>query len=137
MKDSDGSVIWKKSFEKDMSYGSPVSQADGTFLLGGLDNYLYCMDSATGDIKWKWQTLGKMPIWATPAVGNDGVIYVGSEDRYMYALKSNPNPDVSSPNANNEKAAKSSIKKPESKPDAPAGDAAAMKSPPKHTDKEL
>jgi len=37
-----------------------------------------------GDIIWTFQTGGYVN--SSPAIGNDGTIYVGSEDRHLYAL---------------------------------------------------
>lgn len=39
----------------------------------------------TGRIKWSFATGGM--IVSSPAVGNDGTVYIGSEDRCLYALK--------------------------------------------------
>jgi outer membrane protein assembly factor BamB len=46
--------------------------------------------AADGDPKWKYPTEG---ILSSPAIGADGVIYVGSWDRYLYALYLNPSSD--------------------------------------------
>ena len=44
--------------------------------------------SATAQtLNWNYQTDGI--VYSSPAVGNDGTIYIGSTDRYLYAL----NPD--------------------------------------------
>ena len=40
--------------------------------------------AAEGDQKWKFQTGGS--IVSSPAIGDDGAIYVGSDDGYVYAI---------------------------------------------------
>ena len=45
---------------------------------------LYISQAAEGDQKWKFQTGGS--ILSSPAIGNDGTIYVGSDDSYLYAI---------------------------------------------------
>ncbi|GEM_PF-6571050 len=42
-----------------------------------------------GGVKWKFPTQGN--IWSSPAIADDGTIYVGSDDNYLYAI----NPDGS------------------------------------------
>ena len=36
-------------------------------------------------LKWSFQTSAE--IWSSPAIGQDGTIYVGSSDRYLYAIR--------------------------------------------------
>jgi outer membrane protein assembly factor BamB len=43
--------------------------------------------AADGTLKWQFQTGGL--VYSSPAIGDDGTIFVGSEDYYLYAV----NPD--------------------------------------------
>lgn len=47
----------------------------------GRSNYA---SNASGTLKWKFQTGGY--IWASPVIGNDGMVYVASKDGKMYAI---------------------------------------------------
>jgi len=43
-----------------------------------------CKTDRPGTLKWKYQTGG--PIMSSPAIGQDGTIYIGSEDSCLYAF---------------------------------------------------
>jgi outer membrane protein assembly factor BamB len=51
--------------------------------VGSWDKNLYAIDAITGLEKWRFKTGGEM--YSSPAVSN-GVIYVGSNDRFLYAV---------------------------------------------------
>jgi outer membrane protein assembly factor BamB len=56
----------------------------GKYLYFGCnDKNLYALDTATGDLKWKFTTEGE--IWASPAVDN-GIVFASSFDKKVYAL---------------------------------------------------
>ena len=78
---------------------SPAIGSDGTIYVGSEDSSLYAMNP-DGTLKWKFNTgiateisggitLSKGPINSSPAIGNDGTIYVGSDNGFFYAV----NPD--------------------------------------------
>jgi len=52
--------------------------------VGSYDDYLYAI-TPDGKLKWKFQT--GYDISSSPAIGQDGTIYVGSSDRYLYAIQ--------------------------------------------------
>lgn len=62
------------------------SKTDGAmitiFLVFGV-----ALANSPGTLKWKFKTDGLVK--SSPAIGKDGTIYVGSEDKYVYAI----NPD--------------------------------------------
>ncbi len=62
--------------------GSPAVD-NGYLYFGSSDKYLYAVDTATKQLKWKFETGGK--IWSTPVVYN-GTVFVGSFDKKLYAL---------------------------------------------------
>jgi len=41
------------------------------------------LDARTGDLRWRFQTEG--PVLSSPFIV-DGIVYVGSNDCYVYAL---------------------------------------------------
>ena len=64
---------------------SPAISADGaTIYVGSDDARLYAIDSVTHAQRWAFLTGG--PVRSSPAIGADGTIYVGSYDRYFYAV---------------------------------------------------
>ena len=50
---------------------------------GTVNNFIYALDLITGEIKWRYKTRG--PVVSSPSV-EDGIVYVGSLDRKLYAL---------------------------------------------------
>ena len=81
-----GALKW--SFDVgDYVFSSPAVSADGrSIYVGSSDGNLYAIN-ATGTMKWQFQTDYK--ITSSPAIGHDGieeVVYVGSQDRHVYAV---------------------------------------------------
>jgi outer membrane protein assembly factor BamB len=66
----------------DFYLSSPTVVQD-TVYIGSGDGNVYALDSATGALRWKFQT-GNV-VHASPAVAN-GTLYIGSWDSYFYAL---------------------------------------------------
>jgi len=66
----------------DTFLSSPVV-ANGTVYFGSGDGNLYALDSATGDLRWKFKT-GDV-VHASPALA-EGVLFFGSWDSYFYAV---------------------------------------------------
>ena len=66
----------------DIFLSSPVV-ANGVVYFGSGDGNLYALDSATGDLRWKFKT-GDV-VHASPALA-DGVLFFGSWDSYFYAV---------------------------------------------------
>ena len=66
----------------DIFLSSPVV-ANGVVYFGSGDGNLYALDSATGDLRWKFKT-GDV-VHASPALA-DGVVFFGSWDSYFYAV---------------------------------------------------
>ncbi len=66
----------------DVFLSSPVV-AQGTVYFGSGDGHVYAVDSASGDLRWKFQT-GDV-VHASPAYAG-GILYFGSWDSYLYAV---------------------------------------------------
>src|SRR6478752_4085221 len=66
----------------DIFLSSPVV-ANGSVYFGSGDGNVYALDSATGDLRWKFKT--NDVVHASPALA-DGVLFFGSWDSYFYAV---------------------------------------------------
>src|SRR5439155_18722727 len=66
----------------DISLSSPIV-ANGVVYFGSGDSNLYALNSATGDLSWKFKT-GDV-VHASPALA-DGVLFFGSWDSDFYAV---------------------------------------------------
>lgn len=51
--------------------------------VGSLDGYVYALDAARGEQRWRFHT--NVSVWSSPAVVG-GVVYVGSYDTHVYAI---------------------------------------------------
>jgi outer membrane protein assembly factor BamB len=56
---------------------------EGAVYFGSVDGGVYSLDTNTGNLRWRFQTEG--PVISSPVVA-DGIVYIGSDDRYVYAL---------------------------------------------------
>jgi outer membrane protein assembly factor BamB len=65
--------------------GSPIIDNKGDIYFGSLDQMVYSL-YPNGTLKWKYET--DMWITSTPALAEDGTLYVGSWDHYLYAFNS-------------------------------------------------
>jgi len=70
---------------------TPVIGNDGTIYFGGsyggLSWYLIAI-YPNGTLKWRYKTDGLI-LWSSPAIAEDGTVYVGSWDSHLYAINSN------------------------------------------------
>lgn len=58
---------------------------DCTVYVGSADNNFYAIDAETGSLKWKYTTDGAIE-FASPAIDENHVLYIGSNDGYLYAF---------------------------------------------------
>jgi outer membrane protein assembly factor BamB len=85
----EGTVKW--SFFHELSYtnevyAAPAIAPDGTLVygtLGAADGWIVAL-RPDGTLKWKFHT--QASVLDSPAIGDDGTIYAGSEDNHLYAL---------------------------------------------------
>jgi outer membrane protein assembly factor BamB len=71
-----GSLDWSIHSETVQPRSSPLV-IGGSVYVGSVDGKLYCLDAATGDVRWSYQTYG--PILGSPMYYN-GVVYIASLD---------------------------------------------------------
>lgn len=64
-------------------YGRPI-YTKHNIIFGALDRRVYCYNKQTGEAVWQFETAGR--IFASP-VTHDGVVYIGSNDGVLYALR--------------------------------------------------
>jgi outer membrane protein assembly factor BamB len=85
---SDNQLVEKWRFECSWVDGGPVIDKNGIIYFGsqGVDRNFYAIYS-NGDLKWKYSTNGW--VTSTPAIAEDGTIYIGSWYDYLHAI----NPD--------------------------------------------
>ena len=90
---SSGEEKWSFRTGPSGGWTSPTiagEEVDRTVYVGTEDdqNYLYAVDGATGARKWRVKTGGWL--YSSPAVGANGMVYVGSADGLLYAISPSP-----------------------------------------------
>jgi len=75
-------LLWAFTQATGQFVGSGVI-ADGKFIIGNGDGYVYALDLNDGALAWKFRT--KDRVWATPVVVED-TLYVASLDHHLYAI---------------------------------------------------
>jgi outer membrane protein assembly factor BamB len=78
-----GRLIWSFDAGGAITSSPRVSLVHDSVYIGSTNNYVYSLDINMGELKWRYRTRG--PVVSSPTV-EDGVIYVGSLDRKLYAL---------------------------------------------------
>ncbi|WP_295129227.1 PQQ-binding-like beta-propeller repeat protein [uncultured Chitinophaga sp.] len=83
-----GQIIWKNTSMDGQMQGKPASTAK-EIVFGAWDRHLYCLDKATGDLKWKWNNGSMQKLYSPgnvePAIVN-GKVFIVAPDRYMTAI---------------------------------------------------
>lgn len=81
-----GTLKWRYQTGAQEVWSSPAIGADGSVyasdLGGSLGGYVFALTSA-GALKWQYQIGGTQ---ASPSIGADGTIYIGSGNGYLYAF---------------------------------------------------
>ncbi len=78
---SSGDVRWRIRTEGDADTGVTISPQGLIHFAAG--NELWAVE-ADGTVRWRFMARGK--IFSTPAVDDDGTVYVGSQDDHLYAI---------------------------------------------------
>jgi outer membrane protein assembly factor BamB len=84
---SNGSIKWYYYLGVSMTSSAALSPEGSTVYIGAYDGYLYAVDASTGALIWQVQVGFKNAATsASPAVGSDGTIYLGSNYGSLYAI---------------------------------------------------
>jgi outer membrane protein assembly factor BamB/tRNA A-37 threonylcarbamoyl transferase component Bud32 len=78
-----GRVLWTYDTSSQITSSPRASMASDAVYFGAGNNYVYSLDISTGEERWKYKTRG--PVVSSPSI-DDGIVYVGSLDRKLYAL---------------------------------------------------
>jgi outer membrane protein assembly factor BamB len=82
----------RKYAPRDFKFGRTMSTAcvlDGVVYISELHGYLHCLDAATGEPIWQYDT--KASIWGSPYYA-DGKVFLAVESGDMYVFKHQPKP---------------------------------------------
>lgn len=82
--DDDGNERWSAQTGDWVESSATLSPDESTIYVGSWDNSLYAIDSSTGVVKWTFAT-GSL-IFSSPAVAQDGTVYFGGADGFVYGL---------------------------------------------------
>ncbi|MBS3094430.1 PQQ-binding-like beta-propeller repeat protein, partial [Candidatus Pacearchaeota archaeon] len=85
-----GVQIWNYSTNGEVQ-GSPAVSSSGVLIVGSNDNKTYALNATTGSLFWSYLTNGNFQ--SSPAISN-GLVYIGSNDGYLYAFSSGTSPSV-------------------------------------------
>lgn len=83
--DDEGKLNWKISLEGGVSVSSPTISPTGVVYQATYPGILYAVD-LNGDILWQTEFKGTRGIRTTPAVAEDGTIYLGARNGEFYAI---------------------------------------------------
>lgn len=78
-----GRIIWNFDTGSQITSSPSISLANDAVYFGASNNNVYSLDISTGEERWKYKTRG--PVVSSPSI-DDGIVYVGSLDRKLYAL---------------------------------------------------
>lgn len=80
----DGAERWRTDAGGQVG-SSPAMSANGRWLyLGTYDRTVLGLRATDGEVLWSFETNGD--VLSSPAVGPDGIVYIGSHDGFVYAL---------------------------------------------------
>jgi len=87
---TDGKLLWKNTTPEGQLQARPIlSPAGDNIIFGAWDRHLYCLDAATGQLKWQWDNGKQQKLYSpgnvVPAIAN-GKVFIVAPDRYMTAI---------------------------------------------------
>jgi outer membrane protein assembly factor BamB len=88
LKGDSGEEKWRFAIEPGDGafYGiqsGPLLDGEGYVYFGGRDHYVYCL-TPDGKLSWKYETGDQVD--SSPVLGPDGTLYIGSDDKRLYAF---------------------------------------------------
>ncbi|HKP52087.1 MAG TPA: serine/threonine-protein kinase [Chloroflexia bacterium] len=78
-----GREIWSFDAGSQITSSPRISAVSDAVYFGTGNNYVFSVDASSGELRWKYKTRG--PVVSSPCI-EDGIVYVGSLDRKLYAL---------------------------------------------------
>ena len=81
---TDKATVWHRGGEAFHRSLSTVAVNDGLLITADFSGYVYCLDAATGELQWTYNSYGA--IWGSALVA-DGKVYVGNEDGDVAVLR--------------------------------------------------
>ena len=78
-----GRTIWDYDTQSQITSSPKVSPVSDSVYFGTVNNYIYSLDLITGEQQWRYRTRG--PVVSSASI-EDGIVYIGSLDRKLYAL---------------------------------------------------
>lgn len=85
--DKDGNERWSSQTGDWIESTAALSPDELTVYVGSWDNKLHAISANTGSVLWTFST-GSL-VYSSPAVADDGSIYFGGSDGFLYGLSSN------------------------------------------------
>jgi len=80
-------LIWKFKTSSSAIESIVTIDKNGTLYFGSNDNYVYALDSLTGNLIWKFKT--KYDVKSSVIINKQGDLLFGSMDGYLYSLNKN------------------------------------------------
>jgi outer membrane protein assembly factor BamB len=77
-------TVWHRGGEEFHRTMSTAAIHDGLVYIADLSGFLYCLDAATGELYWKYDTFAA--VWGSAFVA-DGKVYIGDEDGDIAVLR--------------------------------------------------
>ena len=83
--ETDGTIAWQTDIGGSITAAAPSIDSEGALYIGGYDRAgLTKIDRSTGSILWAFSTIG--PPRNTPAIHDNGNIYVGTREGWFYCI---------------------------------------------------
>jgi hypothetical protein len=79
-----GSKLWEFETVGKIWSSPSSSEFDRLMFFGGLDSFIYGINSSTGKQEWKFPTMGAID--SSPCISN-GMLFVGSRDGILYCFE--------------------------------------------------
>ncbi len=89
-----GGLKW--DFQTGAAVTSSPALDDDTLYIGSADNYFYALDQDDGTLKWRVKTAAPIQR-SSPAIDTAGIVYVGSDDGFLWAFDTDPSIVVADP----------------------------------------
>lgn len=84
--DKDGAERWSVQTGDWIESSAGLSPDESVVYIGSWDNKLYAIGTSSGSVLWTYDT-GSL-VFSSPAIANNGNIYFGGSDGFLYALNS-------------------------------------------------